>query len=231
MALARGILLTKVTLARGILLPMRRLRRGAITVHYEYISSARLCRGSQTTQAPEVVVSEASARRFDEGVTTMSTFEHTIEIQAPVETVFAFDTDPHNWTRTMSSLRNLEIVEEMETGARMHAVYKILGISQDVEMEMNIVEPNEHLHISVEGSGMGSEIDIHYSETDAGTQIAHGATYEFGDSLLDSVLEPVATRYTNRQFRMHLENTKDIVEAEAEAEVEAAAEADARSAA
>jgi carbon monoxide dehydrogenase subunit G len=153
----------------------------------------------------------------------MSTFEHTIEIHAPVETVFAFDTDPQNWTRTMSSLRDLEIVEETETGARMHAVYKILGIAQDVEMEMKIVEPNEHLHISVEGSGMGSEIDIHYSETDNGTQIAHGATYEFGDSLLESVLEPVATRYTNRQFEMHLANTKDLVEAEPEAEAQAEA--------
>lgn len=153
----------------------------------------------------------------------MSTSEHTIEIRAPVETVFAFDTDPHNWTRTMSSLRNLEIVEETESGARMRAVYKILGISQDVDIEMRVVEPDEHLHISVNGSGMGSEIDIYYSETDTGTRVVHEATYEFGDSLLDSILEPVATRYTSRQFRMHLENTKDLVEAEVEVEAPPAA--------
>ncbi|QCC46803.1 SRPBCC family protein [Halobellus limi] len=149
----------------------------------------------------------------------MPTFEHTIEIAAPVETVFAFDSDPENWPRTMSSLRDLEVVEETETGARMRAVYKLLGISQDVEMEMTVVEPNEHLRVLVEGSGMRSEINNRYSATDAGTQIVHEATYEFGDSLLESLLEPVAVRYNDRQFRMHLQNTKDLVEAETEAAV------------
>lgn len=153
----------------------------------------------------------------------MSTFEHTIEIAAPVDTVFAFDSDPENWPRTMSSLRDLEVVEETETGARIRAVYKLLGISQDVEMELSIVDPNEHLRILVDGSGMGGEINIHYSETDVGTEIVHEATYEFGDSLLESLFEPVATRYTNRQFRMHLQNSKDLIEAEAAVEEPAAA--------
>lgn len=151
----------------------------------------------------------------------MFTSEHTTEIRAPVETVFAFDTDPHNWTRTMSSLRDLEIVEETESGARMRAVYKILGVSQDVDIEMTVLEPDEHLHVTVEGSGMSSEINIRYSETETATRVVHEATYEFGDSLLDRVLEPVATRYTDRQFAMHLENTRDLVEAEVEATVEA----------
>ncbi|MGQ4557454.1 SRPBCC family protein [Halobellus sp. GM3] len=148
----------------------------------------------------------------------MTTFEHTIEIAAPLETVFAFDSDPENWPRTMPSLRNLEIVERTETGARMRSTYKLLGRSLDTELEMTVVEPNERLHVTVVGSGMNGAVENHFSATDAGTQIALEADYEFGDSVLERLLEPVATRYTNRQFRTHLQNTKDLIEAEVAAE-------------
>lgn len=148
----------------------------------------------------------------------MPTFEHTVEIAAPVERVFAFDSNPKNWSRTMASLRDLEIVEETDDGARMRATYKLLGITLDTEMELTVVEPNEHIAVTVESSGMKGEVHNYFSETDAGTEIVHRADYEFGESLRDRLLEPVATRYNNRQFKNHLQNTKDIVEAEVVAE-------------
>lgn len=148
----------------------------------------------------------------------MPTFEHTIEIAAPIERVFAFDSNPENWSRTMPSLRDLEIVEETDDGTRMRAMYKLLGITLDTEIELTIVEPNKHIVVTTEGSGMKGEIHNYFSETSAGTQIAHQADYEFGESLRDRLLEPVATRYNNRQFKNHLQNTKDMIEAEVAAE-------------
>lgn len=148
----------------------------------------------------------------------MPTFEHTVEIAAPIERVFAFDSTPENWSRTMASLRDLEIVEETDEGARMRATYKLLGIALDTEMEMTIVEPNEHIAVMIESSGMKGEVHNYFSETNAGTQIAHQTDYEFGESLRDRLLEPVAKRYNNRQFKNHLQNTKDIIEAEVAAE-------------
>ena len=38
--------------------------------------------------------------------------------------------------------------------------------------------------------------------------------YEFGDSLLDRIMEPVAKRYNERQFRHSLESSKELIEAE-----------------
>lgn len=148
----------------------------------------------------------------------MPTFEHTVEIAAPIERVFAFDSNPENWSRTMASLRDLEIVEETDDGARMRATYKLLGISLDTEMDMTIVEPNEHITVTTESSGLKGEVHNYFSETDSGTQIVHQADYEFGNSLRDRLLEPVATRYNKRQFKNHLQNTKDIIEAEMAAE-------------
>lgn len=148
----------------------------------------------------------------------MPTFEHTVEIAAPIERVFAFDSNPKNWSRTMASLRDLEIVEETDDGARMRATYKLLGISLNIELTLSVVEPNEHMTVTMEGSGMKGEVHNYFAETTSGTQITHRADYEFGDSLRDRLLEPVASRYNDRQFKNHLQNTKDIIEAEMAAE-------------
>jgi carbon monoxide dehydrogenase subunit G len=148
----------------------------------------------------------------------MPTFEHTIEIAAPVEHVFAFDSTPENWTRTMASLRDLEIVEETDDAVRMRATYRLLGISMDVEMELTVVEPNEHFTVELEGSGMTATVHNRFSETDTGTRMHHHTEFDFGDSLLRGIAEPVATSYNKRQFRNHLRNTRDLVEAEVAAE-------------
>ncbi|MEF8781150.1 MAG: SRPBCC family protein [Haloferacaceae archaeon] len=153
----------------------------------------------------------------------MHTFEHTVEIAAPVEHVFAFDSDPENWTRTMASMRDLEIIEETEEGARMRASYTLLGISTDLEMELTVVEPNEHIVVTMEGDGVTGELHNYFAETDSGTQLRHHAEYDLGDSLFDRIVAPVASSYNDRQLKSHLENTKDMVEAEVAAETAAPA--------
>lgn len=144
----------------------------------------------------------------------MPTFEHTIEIAAPIDQVFEFGIDPENWRRTTPGLTDIEIVEETEDGLRMNATYKMLGISMDGEMEMTIVEPNEHTVTTFESPGMTGEMHYHYSETDSGTKVVQRADYEFGDSLLERVLEPVAKRYNKRQFKNSLKTSKELIEAE-----------------
>ena len=99
----------------------------------------------------------------------MTTYEHTVEIAAPIERVFAFDSNPENWSRTMPSLQDLEVLEETENGARMQATYKLLGIALDTEMELTIVQPNEHILVTVESTGMKGEVHNYFSETDTGT--------------------------------------------------------------
>lgn len=76
-----------------------------------------------------------------------------MEIAAPIEYVFEFDSNPKNWTKTMPALRDLEIVEETEERVRMTAVYEMLGQSIDIEEELTIVEPTEHYRVTVEGEG------------------------------------------------------------------------------
>ncbi|MEF8814797.1 MAG: SRPBCC family protein [Halovenus sp.] len=147
----------------------------------------------------------------------MSEFKHSVEIEAPIEYVFEFDSDPENWTKTMPGLRDLEIVEETEESVRMTAVYEMLGMSIDIEEELTIVEPNEHYRVTIEGDEVSGEVNNYFEGIDNGTRISHRAEFEFGDSLFDRLLAPVARRYNERQFKNHLQHTKELIEAEIEA--------------
>ena len=90
-----------------------------------------------------------------------------------IDQVFAFDTDPRNWPRTMASLQDLEVIEETSDGARMNATYRILGRSLDGEMMLTIVEPNEHIVVTFGSPGMTGEVHNRYEETGPGTRIVH----------------------------------------------------------
>lgn len=144
----------------------------------------------------------------------MPSFEHTIDVAAPIDHVFAFGTDPENWMRSTPSLRDIEVVEETEDGLRMTVTYGLLGRTIEGDMEFEVVEPDEHTVTRFESPGMTGELHYHYSETDDGTHVVQRADYEFGDSLLERVIEPVAKRYNKRQFENSLRTSKELIEAE-----------------
>lgn len=45
------------------------------------------------------------------------------------------------------------------------------------------------------------------SKSAAGTRIDHHSEFEYGDSLLDRIMEPIVARFNKRTFRTHLEHT------------------------
>ncbi|MUV87517.1 hypothetical protein GJ631_13335 [Natronomonas sp. CBA1123] len=144
----------------------------------------------------------------------MPTFEHTIDVAAPVEHVSEFMTDPANWPRTHASISQLEITESSDDETRMDATFRVLGIGNEGEMVQRILEPDAHVEVSFESDGLSGTADYRYSESDGVTTIVEFVDYEFGDSLLDRIMEPVAKRYNERQFRHSLESSKELIEAE-----------------
>ncbi|NHN41486.1 SRPBCC family protein [Halorubellus sp. JP-L1] len=144
----------------------------------------------------------------------MPTFEHTIEIAAPIDQVFAFNDDPKNWLRTNPSLVSVDVGEETDDGIWMDTTYRMLGMELDGGLTLRRVEPTEHI-MTFENGGMSGDIHFEYAETPSGTTVVQRADYEFGDRLRDRIVAPVAKRYNKRQFSQSLELTKDLVEAEA----------------
>jgi carbon monoxide dehydrogenase subunit G len=144
----------------------------------------------------------------------MPTFEHTIEIEAPIDQVFAFNDDSQNWLRTNPSLVSVDVGEERDDGVWMDTAYRLLGMELDGGLTLRRTEPTEHT-MTFENGGMHGDIHFEYSETATGTRVVQSADYEFGDSLRDRIIAPVAKRYNKRQFKQSLELTKDLIEAEA----------------
>lgn len=144
----------------------------------------------------------------------MPTFEHTIDVAAPADRVFEFMTDSSNWLRTHAGLRDLEIISETDRETRMDATYRMLGVSNRLEMTQRIVEPGAHSVVSFESPGLSGEIDYRFTEADGVTTVVESADYEFGDSLRDRIVEPVGKRYNERQFRHSLENMRELMDVE-----------------
>lgn len=146
----------------------------------------------------------------------MPNFEHTIDVAAPIEQVYAFGLDPENWRRSTPSITDVEVIEETGDGLRLNLTYQMLGRSIVSEMTFRIVDPGEHTVTTFDSPSMRGEMHYHYAETPdgAGTTVTQRCEYEFGDSLVERMLEPVAARYNKRQFRNALETSKELVEAE-----------------
>ena len=144
----------------------------------------------------------------------MPTFEHSIEIAAPIDRVFEWGTDPENWQRATPSMTDFEIIEETDDGMRLRSTYQLLGRSIENQMEFKILEPQTHTVTTFESPGMTGEMHYRFSETDTGTRVVQECEYEFGDSLLERIVEPVAIRYNKRQFKNSLQTTRDLLEAE-----------------
>lgn len=114
----------------------------------------------------------------------MPTFEHIIDVAAPREQVFKFETDPTNWQRTTPSLRNIEVGEQTDDGFRLTATWKLLSMSLDADMEFEIVESNEHSVIRFESPRMTGELHCHYTDNGDGTTVVQQAAMSSATPLL-----------------------------------------------
>lgn len=144
----------------------------------------------------------------------MPTFQHTIDVAAPADRVFEFMTDPANWLRAHAGLVALEVLEETDDEIRMDATYRMLGISNRLEMTQRIAEPDAHAVVTFESPGLSGEMDYRFRESNGVTTVVESADYEFGDSLRDRIVEPVGKRYNERQFRRSLETMRDLMDVE-----------------
>lgn len=150
----------------------------------------------------------------------MTTYEHEIEIETPIDYTFEWGLDAANWRRSMPAISAIELLEETDDGDRYRWTFKVLGRSMTGESVFTIVDPIAHTVSVMEGPDMTGEMHYYYTETDDGTTVRFVAELADAKSVFERALRPVFTRYMNRQFRSHLRTMKDLVEAEYPATVE-----------
>lgn len=155
----------------------------------------------------------------------MTTYNHEIEIAAPIDYVFAWGTSPENWQRSTPALLDYEVVEETDEGTRFRNTYKMLGRTT-ISDELYTVDADNYRTVSVfDDEDMSGELHFDYTETEDGTHVRLHGDIETGTSLFDRAIQPVVTRYMNRQFRNTLRTMQELVEVEHAAETREPVEA------
>lgn len=143
----------------------------------------------------------------------MPKFEHTIQINAPTETVFEYLLDPDAPMAVNASIHEMtEVEEQSDGGYSAHMTCKIMGLKTDCNFEADVVEPNEEVAYRFDGVGMNGTLTWRLNDHGETTELTEHGDYKMTGTVLDHVLEPVAKKYNERQFQTALNNFKTYVE-------------------
>jgi uncharacterized protein YndB with AHSA1/START domain len=141
--------------------------------------------------------------------------EESVEINRPIEEVFAYVADPQNlpeWSGIVQEVRK-EGQGQLEEGDRFSTIAKFLGRRFETPMEVGVHQPpRRHSDRSV-GGPFAQEYTYTFEETAGGgtrlTQVAEGEPGGFF-----RLVGPLLKAAGRRQFRADLENLKDLLEAQ-----------------
>lgn len=105
----------------------------------------------------------------------MITLEYTEFINAPVEKVFAFVSNPLNDTQWMSQLKRVKILSETPfgKGTRYRHIFDALGQRTDIEWEVTEYVPNSRISIRGATEGVAVKGTLEFSADGEGTRL-HG---------------------------------------------------------
>ena len=144
----------------------------------------------------------------------MTSLDHEIEIEAPIEYVFEWGTTPENWMRSTPALINVDIIDETDEGPHYRNTLKILGRTTTSDELYTVDEENYRTTSVYDDEDFSGEMSFDHTETEAGTHVRLHGDIETGTSLFDRALRPVVTRYMNRQYRNSLKTMKELIEVE-----------------
>lgn len=137
-----------------------------------------------------------------------------IDINAPLEEVFAYMDNPAHQADITPSLVKSELIERLPNGgSRASYVYSFLGIKFEGEVQATTYTPNQLIVFDMEG-GLEGQIVWTFREHDDGTRVIYEAKYEIPLPVLKKVAEAVAKRYNKREVGTLLANLKDQMESQ-----------------
>lgn len=144
----------------------------------------------------------------------MATISEKIVINAPVEKVFGFVTNPDNWTEYVTSLTEVSNVSSpgLEPGTSFNWEYRMLGIK---------LHGNGRISDNVKGREFGLAMDgtvpikEHYtfSSNGGGTELAIRIDYELPSQVLQKIANSSLVEKLNRREALNvLEKVKLLCE-------------------
>ncbi|MFC7186147.1 SRPBCC family protein [Halorubrum yunnanense] len=133
----------------------------------------------------------------------------SVEVDADVESVFAFLDDPHNHAAVTPRLEDVRDVERLPNGGkRLAYTYRMVGLGIDGEIVQTAHEPNERMTFELRGRLTGT-IDLTFEPAADATELTYAAEYDLPENALTALGEPVVRRFNERQVRATLDAVAD----------------------
>ncbi|HEY42595.1 MAG TPA: hypothetical protein G4O11_01295 [Anaerolineae bacterium] len=142
----------------------------------------------------------------------MVTFKDSIFINAPVEKVIDYHTNPRINTKYWPSFEDVKDVEELPSGGKKDSwVYKMAVVRLEDTTETIEVIPNQRIVTKSKG-GVESTFIYEYKPEGEGTRLSVEAEYIVPIPVLGKLAETIIVKMNKREGRTSLENLKDRLE-------------------
>jgi uncharacterized membrane protein len=143
----------------------------------------------------------------------MAKLNKSITINAPVDKVFEFVTEPTNLPKFWPSL--IEVRDVKRSGdwvESYHWVYKMAGVKFEGDTELSESLPKRRV-VAVNSGGIPSEFVWNYAPEGEGTRVTVDVEYKVPGALLGKLAEPLVIKMNEREAETLLANLKAMMEA------------------
>jgi uncharacterized protein YndB with AHSA1/START domain len=141
----------------------------------------------------------------------MPTISASTKIQAPVEKVFAYVTDPMNIPEWMVGITEVTDVTGAGLGQRHHWKYNMLGIPLHGETTISEHVPNERWVTDGKG-GVVSVFAFTFAPHEGGTKLDLRIDYTIPVPVLGKLAEKLVLKRHQRDADVSMENIKERLE-------------------
>ena len=143
----------------------------------------------------------------------MAKLSKSITINAPVEKVFEFVTEPTNLPKFWPSLIDVSDVKRSRDQVESyHWVYKMGGVKFEGETELSEVLANQRV-VAKNSGGIPSEFVWTYAPEGDGTKVTVDVEYKVPGAVLGRLAEPLVIKMNEREAETLLANLKGMMEA------------------
>jgi uncharacterized membrane protein len=141
----------------------------------------------------------------------MSTIQTSTNINAPVEKVFAYATDPTNLPEWMTNLSEVTDVTGSGVGQHYHWKFRMAGVPLRGESTVSEHVPNERRVLDSKG-GATSTWTLTFAPHEDGTTLNLNVDYTIPVPVLGKMVEKLVVKRNQRDADMWMENLRETME-------------------
>jgi uncharacterized protein YndB with AHSA1/START domain len=141
----------------------------------------------------------------------MSTIQTSTNINAPVEKVFAYISDPTSLPEWMLNLSDVTDVTGSGVGQHYHWKFRMAGIPLRGETTVSEHVPNERWVLDSTGGGT-STWTFAFAPTEGGTMLNMSVDYTIPVPVLGKLAEKLVLKRNQREADQSMENIKETME-------------------